>query len=90
MSIFVIDDYFFILQVIYCFIVNIVDGVCVVKCIRRSLFSERENQNLFKNNELNSYLGEKLRTVPMLELSKLLPCSLLESLCIVPVIRRNR
>ena len=90
MSIFVIDDYFFILQVIYCFIVNIVDGVCVVKCIRRSLFSERKNKNLIQIYDLNSYLGEKLRTVPMLELSNLLPCSLLESLFKVPVMRRNR
>ena len=30
--------------------------------------------------EITSYLGEKLRTVPMLELSNLLPCSLLDSL----------
>ena len=35
MSIFVIDQYFLVLQVVYGFIIDIVDGVGVVECIGR-------------------------------------------------------
>ena len=41
MSIFVIDQYFLILQVVYGFIIDIVDGVGVVECIGRRFLPEK-------------------------------------------------
>ena len=37
MSIFIIDKYFLILKIVYCFIVYVIDRICVVECIRRCL-----------------------------------------------------
>lgn len=41
MSIFVIDQYFLVLQVVYGFIIDIVDGVGVVECIGRRFLPEK-------------------------------------------------
>jgi hypothetical protein len=41
-SIFVIDEYFLVFQVINSLVVDIVDGVCVVECIGRCLLPAKK------------------------------------------------
>ena len=68
MSIFVIDQYFLILQVVYGFIIDIVDGVGVVECIGRRFLPENESSAI-----IVSSAQYKTRNIMVEDRTKLYP-----------------
>ena len=50
MSILIVDQYLLVFQVVYCLIVDVVDGVGVVQRIRRRLFPGKKEVIFLKKN----------------------------------------